>query len=168
MPITKHYLEFSRPFIEALKETFEVMMSSSIKGKSPRIKTDQLTSAEITSVIGMNGSVDRDGEKKSFRGQIGVSFSKPVFLKVASAMLMEEFTEYNEDIADTGAEIVNIVMGNAKKALAKSGYEIGMATPTTIIGKEVEIKYPKSTTVVETTIESEFGEFVFEICYLEG
>ena len=115
----------------------------------------------------MNGKVDKDGEPRDFRGLIGLSLNKEVFLNVASAMLMEEYTEYCEDISDTTAEIVNIVMGNAKKALSPSGYNIEMATPSTIRGKDVEIKYPKGTTVIETVLECSLGTMILEICYQE-
>lgn len=165
--INQSFINFSRPFIDGLKETFSTMMQTELKAHSPKVKDSAVTLGEYSAIIGMNGTVTKEGATKDFRGQIGISFSESVFLKVASAMLMEEYTEYCEDIADTAGEIVNIVMGSAKKALAPQGYEIGMATPSTIRGKNVEIKYPKGTTTIETTIESALGQFVFEICYQE-
>jgi len=165
--LTKNFLEFSKPFIEGLKEVFSTMMQTEVTPCSPKLKDCALTLGEFTAVIGMNGKLNKNGQSKNFRGQIGVSFSEEVFLKVASAMLMEEYTEYCEDIADTAGEIVNIVMGSAKKSLAPEGYEIGMATPTTIKGKNVEIKYPKGASTIVTAIESDLGTFTFEICYQE-
>lgn len=166
--VNKNFIEFSKPFIDALKETFSLMMQTELTPRSPRMKDNSLTKGEFTSIIGMNGKLNQNGDTKDFKGLIGLSFDLEVYLKVASAMLMEAYTEYNEEISDTGAEIVNIIMGNAKKALAPKGYEIGMATPSTIRGKDVEIRYPKSTTVIETTIDSELGSFVLEICYQEN
>ena len=166
--INQHFLDFSKPFIDALKETFSVMMQDEISIHSPSIKTSLMTTGEITSLIGMNGTLTKDdNDQRDFRGQIVISFSEDVYIKVASAMLMEEYTEYCDDISDTGAEIINIVMGNAKASLAPKGYSIGMATPSTIRGKDVEVKYISGTTTIETKIDSSFGSFTLEICYNE-
>jgi chemotaxis protein CheX len=162
------YVKFSRPFIDALKETFKVMVSTDITPHSPRLKSDSKARGEITAMIGMNGVIEKNGQQLKFNGLIALSFSKEVYLKIASAMMMQEFTDYHEDMEDTGAEIANIVMGNAKKVLAEQGYKIGMSTPTRIKGKDHEIKYPSNTVVVETTISSDHGEFTFDICYQEA
>lgn len=166
--ITKNFIEFSKPFIDGLKETFSLMMDTEIKAHSPKIKDHNRTKGEFSSIIGMNGKVNQNGTSKEFKGLIGLSFEKEVYLKIAGAMLMEEYEDYTEEISDTGAEIVNIIMGNAKKALAPKGYEIAMATPSTIRGKDVEIRYPKSTTIIETEIDSDLGAFFLEICYQEN
>jgi len=165
--IDKRFVEFSKPFVNALKETFKVMMQTELSAHSPKVKQSATTNGEITATIGMNGKVTSNGEKKDFKGQIGVSFPMDVYLKTASAMLMEEYNEYNDEIADTGGEIINIVMGNSKQSLFEMGYEIEMASPSTIKGKDIEIKYPKGTTTIEISIESQLGMFFLEICYLE-
>jgi chemotaxis protein CheX len=162
------YLKFSKPFIEALKETFKVMLSTELNPHSPKMKTGNKASGEITAMIGMTGTVEKDGKSQDFNGLIALSFTKEVYLKIASAMLMQEFDDYCEDMEDTGAEIANIVMGNAKKVLATQGYKIGMSTPTRIKGKDHEIKYPSGTTVIETSISSNLGDFTFDICYREN
>ena len=80
-------------------------------------------------------------------------------------MLMDEYTEFCEDVQDAGGEIVNIVMGNAKRELSAIGYQIGMASPATLRGTDIKIKYPPQTTTVTTQISSPLGDFTFEICY---
>jgi len=162
------YLAFSKPFIDALKETFKVMMSADIKAHSPRIKTDAKARGEITAMIGMNGTLNKNGTDQEFNGLVALSFEKDIYLKVSSAMLMQEFTDYCEDNEDVGAEIANIVMGNAKNALVSHGYKIGMSTPTRIKGQNLEIKYPSNTNVVEITITTPWGDFAFDVCYRES
>lgn len=164
--LNKNFVTFSKPFIDALKETFKVMVQTDIKAHSPEIKKGDIATGEITSIIGMNGTItDKSGQTSKFRGQIGISFSMEVFLKIASSMLMEEYTEFCEDVQDAGGEIVNIVMGNAKRELSAIGYQIGMASPATLKGSDIKIKYPPATTTVETQISSPLGDFTFEICY---
>ncbi|MCT4642995.1 MAG: chemotaxis protein CheX [Bacteriovoracaceae bacterium] len=164
-----NFLEFSKPFIDALKETFEVMIGTSISVHSPKLKESNTALEEITSLIGMNGVLTRGKEEgRDFKGQLSFSFSKEVYCKIASAMLMEEYTDYCDDIADAGSEIANIVMGNAKKILIPLGYGIQMATPSTIVGKGVKIKYPTQTVTIVTTIDCDFGSFFCEICYQDN
>ncbi len=163
----ENFVKFSRPFIQALKETFSLMVQTEIQAHSPKIKTSSITHGDITAIIGMNGTLESSGEIKDFRGQISISFSKDVYIKIASRMLMEEYTEYSDEISDVGAEIINIVMGNAKKDLAPLGYKIGMATPSTFRGKDLEMKSSKNTTTIETTISADLGNFILEINYQE-
>ena len=162
------YLNFSKPFIDALKDTFKIMLFTEITAHSPKLKTTNKAHGEITAIIGMNGTIEKNGKVQDFNGLIALSFSKEVYLNLASAILMQEFTDYHEDMEDTGPEIANIVMGNAKKVLATNGYKIGMSTPTRIKGKDHEIKYPKNTMVIETSISSTLGDFMFEICYRDS
>jgi chemotaxis protein CheX len=161
------YVKFSKPFIDALRETFKVMVQSDITPHSPKMKKDNKAKGEVTAMIGMNGTVIKDGKDQEFNGMIAFSFRKEVYLKIASAMLMQEYKDYHEDVEDTGSEIANIIMGNAKKVLATQGYKIGMSTPTRVKGLDYEIKYPGNTIVIETTITCAYGDFTFDICYRE-
>jgi len=162
-----NFVEFSKPFIEALKETFEMMVQTQITPHTPKIKNSPVAHGDITAIIGMNGIVEKDGTQKDFKGLIALSWPEQVYVKLAGRMLFEEYEEYCEDIADSGAEIANIIMGNAKGQLANIGYKIGMASPTTVRGSNHELKYPPSTTVIEITIGTDIGDFSLEICYQE-
>ncbi len=163
------YVKFSKPFIDSLKDTFKIMLSTELTAHSPRMKTHNKAHGEIIAMIGMSGTVEKkDGNIQDFNGLIALSFTKEVYLKIASAMLSQEFSEYHEDMEDTGPEIANIVMGNAKKILASNGYKIGMSTPTRVKGINHELKYPANTVVIETSMSCGLGEFVFDICYRES
>jgi chemotaxis protein CheX len=163
----KRFILFSKPFVDAIKDTFKVMMSTEVTVHSPKIKSTDKTSGDIAALIGMNGLYIQDEEEKDFKGLLVIAWSMSTYLNVASKLLMEEYTEFNDEIADTGAEISNIVMGNAKKILATNNYKIDMATPSTIKGTDLEIKYPPKTKIIETVISSDLGDFSMEICYQE-
>jgi chemotaxis protein CheX len=96
---------------------------------------------------------------------MAISWPEDVYIKFASKMLFEEFDEYCDEISDSGAEVVNIVMGNAKGQLNPLGFKLEMATPSTIKGKQHEIRYPAKTTVIEITVSSDIGDFTLELCY---
>ena len=163
----KNFVSFSKPFIDALKETFEMMVQTEIKAHSPKIKESPKAKGDITALIGMNGIVEKDGQQKDFKGLMALSWPEELYIKLAGRMLFEEYTEYCDEISDSGAEICNIVMGNAKNGLTPLGYKIDMATPSTIRGKNHEIKYPAKTTVVEIVISCDLGDFALELCYQE-
>lgn len=168
MTVNSNFVQFSKPFVDALKETFSLMAQTEITAHSPEIKSGTVARGDISALIGMNGKLERDGEVKDFKGLLVISWPEDVYIKFASRMLFEEYTEYCDEISDSGAEIVNIVMGNAKGELNPQGYKIEMASPSTVRGKSHEIKYPPNTIVVATTISSDIGDFTLEICYLES
>jgi len=163
-----HFVNFSKPFLDALTDTFEMMVQTEIKAHSPKIKDKPTAKGDITALIGMNGKVIRDGVEKDFKGLMAISWPEALYIKLAGRMLFEEYTEYCDDIADSGAEICNIVMGNAKNGLTPLGYKIEMATPSTVRGKQHEIKYPTKTTVIDITISCDLGDFTLELCYQES
>ena len=167
MSTNNNFLEFSKPFLDSLKETFQMMIQTEIKPHTPVFKKDGVAKGDISAMIGMNGLVEREGVEKTFKGLLVISFAEEVYVKMASRMLMEEFTEYNDENGDAGSEIANIVMGNAKKGLTPQGYKIDMATPSTVRGKSHELKYPSKTTVIEIEIKTDIGSFSLEICYQE-
>ncbi len=162
------FVKFSKPFLDALKETYEMMVQTEIRPHSPIIKKDPVAKGDITALIGMNGQVERDGETKDFKGLMAISWTEEIYVKLAGRMLFEEYTEYCDEIADSGAEICNIVMGNAKNGLSPLGYKIEMATPSTVKGRGHEIKYPPKTTVIQITISCDIGDFSLELCYQEN
>lgn len=80
-------------------------------------------------------------------------------------MLMEEFSELSEEIADVGMEICNMTMGNAKKVLAQKGYNIEMSIPTCVKGKDHEISVQEGVITIATPLVSKHGGFSVELNY---
>lgn len=167
MQTTTNFVQFSKPFIDALKETFSLMVQTQITAHSPEIKNTSIARGDISALIGMNGKVFIEEAEKDFKGLLVISWPEDLYIKLASRMLFEEYTEYCEEISDSGAEIVNIVMGNAKNALTDYGFKIDMASPSTVKGKQHQIKYPSNTTVIAITISTDLGDFTLELCYQE-
>lgn len=164
---SEQFIKFSKPFLDALKDTFTMMVQTDITTHSPRLKKETVAHGDITAIIGMSGTLEKEGDTKDFKGLMAISWPEDVYIKIASAMLFEEYTEYCDEIADSGAEICNIVMGNAKKGLVPMGFKLGLATPSTIRGKNHEIKYPANTSIIEIQVSSGHGDFVIELCYQE-
>jgi CheY-specific phosphatase CheX len=164
--VSENFLVFSKPFIKATKETFATMVHTEVKLHSPRLKDGKLSSADITALIGMSGKYHKEGKERDFKGLLALSFNEKTFLKMASRLLGEDYTKFVPDIADSGAELCNIILGNSKSALKEMGIQLDLTTPSTIRGPEHEINYPHNSLIVETTISSDLGEdFYLNICY---
>lgn len=161
----KNFIDFSKPFIDATKNTFEKMVFTKLNSGKPEIKKDRVARGEISAIIGISGLKKEDGKQSKFRGMILVSFPTDVYIKIANAMLGESYTEYNDEIKDVGAEIINIVVGGAKATLNEFGLYPEMATPTTVQGVNHSISYLDKADVILIPFTSDLGQFFMEICY---
>lgn len=144
------------------------MLSTELKNQRPSLKKDNLLTGDLSTVIEIGGKIGVDGKEENFQSLILYSFPMDTYLKMASAMLMSTYTEYNEEVADVGKEIANIVMTNVKKDLKDMGYNATMNMPTVILGTSNSITYPPQTPIVVVPLYSDHGPFIMEFCYKEG
>jgi chemotaxis protein CheX len=165
----ERFIQFSKPFIDAAKKVFETMVFTKLEIQKPFVKKDQTSHGDVTAVIGLTGQVKREGDDHShdYAAQLVVSFPYKTYINIASAMLMDNFTEYSAEIADVAGEICNMVMGNAKRVLAEDGYTCSMAIPSIVEGKDHRIKYPNNAIIIVMPIMCHHGEFFIEVCYRE-
>ncbi|MDH4468703.1 MAG: chemotaxis protein CheX [Bacteriovoracaceae bacterium] len=162
------FLDFSKPFIDATKKVFETMVFTTLECGKPALKEGVSPYGDVTVLMGLNGKVKIDSMELPFRGMMVISFPMPTYLKIASAMLMGEYTSYSKEIGDVGAEISNIVTGNAKRTLRTLGYMIDMCIPSTVEGKDYKISYPEQTKIVMIPIKCNHGEFFMELTYQDS
>jgi chemotaxis protein CheX len=163
-----HFIEFSKPFIDAAKNVFETMVFTKLDTQKPIIKSDDLSRGDVSAVLGLSGELEKNGTKCHYKAMLVLSFPHETYFKVASAMLGETYTSYVSDIHDLGGEIVNMIMGNAKRDLKTMGYTSNMAIPSMIEGKSHSIKYPTGTHVVLIPFNSTHGPIYMELCYSEA
>lgn len=161
----KRYLDFCKPFLDAIQEVYSTMMSTDIKPQKPNFKEGKKSYGDLSAIMGINGKYEGTGITKKFKGSLVLSWPEECYVKSASAMLMEDFTEMNDEISDVGMEIANITMGNAKKILAERGYFIEMSIPTSVSGKGHEIKAQEKVVTITTPLDSDFGTFYIELSY---
>lgn len=165
----KRYLEFCKPFIDAIKDVYSTMMMTELTAGAPQIKKNSTSFGEFNSIMGISGSyspkIAAEAGAKHFQGNLVLSWPTECFYKSAGAMLMEEYTEYHEDMADVGMEICNITMGNAKKVLTPMGYAIEMSIPTSIRGEQIELKVQEGIVTISTPMESALGVFNVDLSY---
>ena len=161
----QRYLEFCKPFISGIKEIYSTMMDAEVTPDKPTIKTDGASFGDYSAIMGINGRFEVGKEKKGFKGTLVLSWPEETYLKSASAMLMEDFSEYSDDIADVGLEICNITMGNAKVTLGEQGFFVDMSIPTSIRGKGHEINAQSGVVTIATPLKCKYGLFSVELSY---
>lgn len=164
----KRFIDFSKPFIDATRNVFETMIFTKIQTGKPAIKDGNTSKGDVSAVLGLSGEYTKDGEVCPYRAMLVISFPFDTYIKAASAMLMEEYTEYNDEISDVAGEICNMVMGNAKRDLTALGYTTNMAIPSIVMGKNHSIRYPGDTIIIMIPISSAHGDFYIELCYKDN
>lgn len=146
--------EFINPFLSATKSVIETMAFTPVEAGSPALKEGNLTFGDLTGIIGMAGT--------NVNGNMVISFEEQTILKIVSKMLMEEFTQVNEQIVDAVGELTNMICGGAKRDLNELGVSIRMASPVMIKGKGVEINQLTKAPIIRMPFSTEHGDFVVE------
>lgn len=167
-PLQNNFITFSKPFVDAAKKVFETMIFTKLEASKPAIKENNKSTGDISAVLGLMGKFkSEDNRSHDYKAMLVLSWPYETYFKIASAMLMEEFTNFSPEIADVGGEICNMIMGNARRDLNEMGYTTNMAIPSIVEGKDHNIKYPPATTIIAIPITSAHGPFFLELCYRE-
>jgi len=144
--------EHINPFIRALINGFDTMLSCKVTRGEIHLKGDPQTKFEISGIIGLSGKAV---------GTVVVALSESVALKAASAMLMDEYTEINDDVVDAVGEMANIVAGAAKAELAE--FDMSVSLPNVITGKGHDVRFPSNVTPLCVPFECPWGELAIEV-----
>ncbi len=145
-------VEHINPFITALVNTFQTMLSCEARRGTLAVKQDSRAAHDVSGVIGLSGRAV---------GTVVVSFSTEVALKAASTMLMMESTEIDDDVLDAVGELTNMVAGAAKAELEE--YEMMVSLPNVITGPAHEVHFPSEVTPIGIAFDTDFGPISLEV-----
>lgn len=146
--------ELINPFIESTLNVLSTMAQTQASAGAPFVKSDKKTSGIVSGIVGMAGS--------NIEGNLVISFDEKSILSIVSKMLMEQFTEINNDVVDAVGEITNMIMGGTKKLLSEKGHQFEMAIPVMIKGVGIELTQLGSAPVICVPFTTEVGKFVIE------
>lgn len=118
--------DFKEGIKASIMDTFQTMLSLDIEYKDEKIlaEGENLTS-DVSGIIGLAGN---------YVGSIAVHINKDVSMKITSAMLGMDITEFNDDVEDCVGELANLVAGGAKTQLAAKGMSFDICIPTVVVG----------------------------------
>ena len=125
-------VRYINPFLKSVKNVFDTMINVPFTLGKPSLKEDNITSYEVSGIIGISGEVT---------GCVVVSLSEAVAVQLASALQDEDVGGINEDCTDAIGEIANMVAGDAKRDFPKGNTSVSV--PTVVIGKH-QVAYPSS------------------------
>lgn len=148
-------VKYINPFITSVRDLFTTMIKVPFSLGKPHLKTDAMPFYEISSVIGLSGSVT---------GSVVVNLSKPVAFQLVQGLTGEEVKELDDDCTDALGEIANMIAGGAKKDFP--GEKNCISTPNIIIGKHRMI-YPSGLPIICIPCETSSGRLSIDIAIKE-
>ena len=146
--------EFITPYIDSTLNVLQTMCQTNPEPGKPDVKETNRTLGDVTGLIGMAGA--------EVSGNMTLSFESSTIIAVVNRMLMEEFTEVNDDVVDAVGELTNMISGGTKKLLSDIGYSFDMATPVMIQGRDVELKQLSEATIITIPFQTDAGMFWVE------
>ncbi len=88
-------------------------------------------------------------------------------LKIVSNMFGEEMQEINHEISDAVGELTNMISGQARQEIEKTGKILQGAIPTVITGKNHKLISMTKGPKIAIPFKTDTGSFTVEVC-LEG
>jgi chemotaxis protein CheX len=149
-------VEFINPFIIAVSKTLETMVGCKVERKPPQIKQGRSALYPVSGIIGLSGVVV---------GTVVLTMCESLALKSASAMLMEEFTEFNHDVFDAVGELTNVIAGNAKAQLEE--YKLTLSLPNVIYGQNTELRFPERCQPFSIPFQTDHGPMAIEVGFTD-
>ena len=118
-------------------------------------KSSGTPSYDVSGIIGMTGDVE---------GTVVLSFPTSTAERAVSLFTGMEIASDHEDFADAIGELVNMVSGGAKAQF--TGKNVGISTPSVIIGSEHAVYGRKDMTTIEIPCSCDIGDFNVEVSLL--
>jgi chemotaxis protein CheX len=140
------------PFIRSLAKTFQTMLQCRVSLGKLWPQAERAPLHEVTAVLGLTGKA---------AGTVVVSFSKPLALRAAAAMLLSEATEIDADVVDAVGELANMIAGGAKAELPQ--WEMSLSTPSVVVGSPYTIRFPSNVEPVCMTLDTDWGPMALEV-----
>jgi chemotaxis protein CheX len=144
-------VKYINPFITAVKKLFNTMIEVPFKLGKPSLKKGSVPAYEISSIIGLSGTVT---------GCVVINLSREIALQLVSALIGEEVTDLDDDCTDAIGEIANMIAGNAKTDFPCEGTSISV--PSVVVGKH-KVSYPSGLPIIAIPCITDKGELVIEV-----
>jgi chemotaxis protein CheX len=149
--------QYINPFIKASMNLFRDYLGVNVTHGSPFINKEVEQLQDVSAIIGLAGETV---------GAVVLSFDRETAIQIVSIFATVEFKALTSDVLDGVGELVNILVGNAKKDLADTRIDISL--PGVITGKQYKINWPKGVPVITIPFESGLGKFTVNVSMREG
>jgi chemotaxis protein CheX len=151
-------VKFLNPFIEAAYETLLADAKTKIRRGELTLKNEPFVTNDVTVILSMIGKVE---------GLVFYSMDERTALSLASSMLGDELSEFNE-LAQSGiAEMGNVITGMASGKIADAGYESNISPPALLLGKGSRISTMDFARII-VPLDCELGRISIHLAIREG
>ena len=145
------------PFLSSVANVLSTMAMLEVSPGKPSIKEGNKSQGDVSGIIGMTTD--------TINGSMAITFPADVVFSIVNKMLGETVTEINDTVTDLVGELTNMIVGGAKGLLEENGYDIGMATPVVVTGKDHEVIHKGQGQNILMPFISESGTFYVEVCF---
>lgn len=153
-------VEFVNPFIAATVNVFKTMANMTVQRKRLFLKSDHKVFGDVSGIMGLSGTA---------HGSVVVSLPEKLACVMIGRLLNENPPEkLTKDVCDAVAEMINMIAGQAKVALAQTKYHFQLSIPSVIMGSGHEITHKQGTPCIVVIFETEGMEFAIQICLKPG
>ncbi len=146
------------PFLNATLNVLETMAFVKAEAAKPYLKKDNVAQGDVSGIVGITGAI---------RGTVSITFDEFSILKIVSNMFGEEMKEINHEISDAVGELTNMISGQARQEIEKTGKILQGAIPTVITGKNHKLISMTKGPKIAIPFKTDTGSFTVEVC-LEG
>jgi chemotaxis protein CheX len=145
-------IDYINPVVAGLESAFGTMLNCKIERTGLGLMENNQALYPVSCIIGVSGKGV---------GTIVLSLSESVALKAASAMLMTECKEIDDDVLDAVGEITNMVSGQAKAQLAQ--YQLSITLPNVVFGEKCRLHFPANSHPIMIPFKCEWGNLAVQL-----
>jgi len=140
-------------------EVFSMMLGIEVTAGEPFIGNSTGTDSGVLALLGLAGA---------WVGTGSISCSAPIACRLASQMMMTEYTAINDEVLDAMAEVANMVIGNVKTKLEETLGSMALSTPTVVYGRNFETRRVGSREWVSVPFPCDGGSINVQVCLTEA
>jgi chemotaxis protein CheX len=144
--------------ITSTQQTLSMMAATETVLRGVQVVNNKKSWGDVTGFLGLTGS--------GCRGNLTISFSESALLEIVSKLLMDDFTELNDDVIDAVGELTNMISGTVKKTLLDAGFKIEMSSPVVLQGKGIPFSQGSGGEVQQILFETKAGDFVVQVSFI--
>jgi len=149
-------LEFLNTTLDAAIYTFKVATNTEVKAEKTVLRTGrEFPPHDVAAVVGL--------VSPEFQGALVLAFPGATYLPIMNRLTGGSFTELTPDIRDGVAELLNIVVGQAKTSLNQKGFQLQQAIPSVIQGGQLYSASSPATRSLIVPFTCDVGSFFIEL-----
>lgn len=119
--------------LESLLTLFSTMVNLEIQPGVPEAKQGNIAKGEVSSLIGMQAA------NASGSGSVALTLTLPTIREISRNLMGQEISTADKEAADLAGELINMLVGGAKRILSERGHDFDMQRPQLLTGEGHEI-----------------------------